>query len=131
MPRTAITDLSVYKDKEATPLQEAFADWITDEVGVAYGTQKEVTAFRDGVRLAQALIMRFQAARRDGSVETPAREVEEAPVAKPAKAKPAKKAAAKAAPVEDDDEPAAVPAKPAKRGRRPAKAAAPEVDAPF
>lgn len=148
MAREPITDLSVYKDKAATPMQEAFADWIVDEVGIVYGTQKELDAFRNGVRLAKALIMRFQAsdASKEASAElkaerqaaraqaeqerAAAQEADEAPAA-PAKAtaakatKATKAAAAKAAPAEAAP---AAKAAPATRGRR---GAAPKVDAPF
>lgn len=151
MAREPITDLSVYKDKPATPMQESFADWIVDEVGIVYGTQKELDAFRNGVRLAKALIMRYQAsdASKEASAEIKAErdaaraqreqeraaaaaeatEAEAAPAA-PAKAAPAAKAtkatkaaAAKAAPPAETAKP------PATRGRR--GAAAPKVDAPF
>lgn len=142
MPREPITDLSVYKDKPATPMQEHFADWIVEEVGIVYGTQKELDAFRNGVRLAKALVMRFQAsdASKEASAELKAeREARRAeqeaaaaaaetapePEVKPAKAVKSTKAAA-AQPAA-----AAAPVKPpTTRGRR-GSAAAPKVDAPF
>lgn len=145
MPREPITDLSVYKDKVATPMQERFADWIVEQVGVTFATKAAEAAFYDGVRLAKALIMRYQAsdASKEASAELKAEreerraaaeaaavaaaEATEAPAeeAKPAKATKAAKAAAPAAA-------AAAPAKaaPATRGRRGA-AATPKVDAPF
>lgn len=134
MPRTAITDLSTYVGKDATPTQERFADWIEAETGIQFGTQKERTAFRDGVRLAKALVMRYQAS--DANKEATAQEkaeraaAAEKSAAEPKPDKAAKAAKSAAAPAEE-----AAPAVPATRGRRgkAAKAAtAPATaDAPF
>jgi cytoskeletal protein RodZ len=132
MPRQPITDLTTYANKPATTLQERFADWIIEEVGVVFSTQKEMTAFRDGVRLSKALIMRYQAS--DANKEATAAEKAERESAAPAEEapKPAKKAApAKAAPAAKPVPAKAAPA--AKRGRKPAAAATadPTTDAPF
>ncbi len=126
-------DYTVYKDKEPTATMVDFADWIVEEVGVEFGTAKEMAAFRDGVRLGGTLRMEFQrsdlnktrreerrAARVTGNGAN-----EPAPASEPAPAEP---------------EAAAEPARPARRGRppkpaskrrgRPAPAEA-AVDAPY
>lgn len=140
MPREPITDLSVYKDKAATPMQERFADWIVAEVGVTFATKAAEAAFFDGVRLAKALIMRYQAS--DDSKAASA-EVKAEREARRAEQEQAAAAAAEAAPAEETKPakpvkatktaPAAAPAAPAKppatRGRR--GGATPKVDAPF
>jgi hypothetical protein len=137
MPRTPITDLTTYADKAPTLLQERFADWLIEQVGVNFATQKEMASFREGVRLSTALRMRYQASDENKAANEEERAqravVETAEVAVPAKkVAPAKKAAAvpaKATPAK------ATPAKtaPAKRGRKPAAAATEDVtvDAPF
>jgi hypothetical protein len=53
-------DFTVYRDKPATRVQEAFADWLIDNVGVEFGTKKEEQAWRDGVRLGASMRMHFQ-----------------------------------------------------------------------
>lgn len=129
MPRQPIEDLSVYADREPTAAQEHFADWIVEKVGVAYPTQKEMTAFRNGVRLAKALVMRHQAS--DENKEfTAQQKASRAAAAAAAPAKAAKAAPAAAAPAEEAPAAAAAPAKKAARGRR-GRAAAGSADAPF
>lgn len=62
MPRQPITDLTEYADKPATENQERFAEWILEVTGKEFSTQKEIAAFKEGVRLAKVLVMKFQAA---------------------------------------------------------------------
>lgn len=129
MPRQPIEDLKVYAEKEATPAQEHFTDWIVEKVGITFATQKEMVAFREGVRLAKALVMRHQAS--DENKEFTAEQKRaRAAAAAAAPVKAAKPAAA--APAETEEAPApAAPAKPAKRGRRGAAPAGSKADAPF
>jgi hypothetical protein len=55
-------DLTIYADKEPTDLQERFAVWIPEATGYDPATAKTKTeAFEEGVRLATALRMIFQA----------------------------------------------------------------------
>jgi hypothetical protein len=133
MPRTAITDLTTYADKAPTLAQERFADWIIEQVGLTFATKKEEAGFRDGVRLAKALMMRYQASdeNKAANAEERAARNAAAAAAPAAEPKPAKKAAAKAAPAAAPAAPAK--AAPAKRGRKPAAAATadPTQDAPF
>lgn len=109
-------DLSAYLEKEATDLQSRFAEWLMENVG--YDPSKAKTkqeAFEEGVRLATAMRMIFQASPENREANAArkaakAEEVEEeapAPKAKKsAKATPAKKASKKAAaPVEEEEEP--------------------------
>ena len=129
MPRQPIEDLSVYADKEPTPAQEHFTDWIVEKVGVAYPTQKEMNAFRNGVRLAKALVMRHQAS--DENKEfTAQQKASRAAAAAATPTKATKAAAAAPAPATEEAPAAAVPAKKAARGRR-GRAAAGSADAPF
>lgn len=128
MPRTPIEDLSVYADKEATPAQEHFTDWIVEKVGITFATQKEMVAFREGVRLAKALVMRHQAS--DENKEfTASQKASRAAAVAAAPAKAPKAAAAPAAPAEEEEAPAPKATK-AARGRR-GRAAAGSADAPF
>jgi hypothetical protein len=155
------SDVSTYLTKPATTLQSRFAEYIKTEVGYDPATAKtKAEAFAEGVRLATATRMIFQAsdfnreataAERSAKAlaaeaETPA----EPKPAKPAKTAPVKKAKAAPAPVvetqDDTDEdaaeeatetPAPAPAKkaaPAKRAparRAPARVATSEAKAPF
>lgn len=128
-------DYTSYRDKAPTDLQARFPDWLIEKVGVTFGTKKEEAAFREGVRLATALRMPFQAspenraataerrAERAAQAAVPAAEPEPAP-ARPAKAAPAKAAKATAP---------AQPVKSTGRGRRGARAAtsASTSDSPF
>lgn len=114
----AEVDLKSYLEKAATDLQERFADWLLDEDIVGYDPSAAKTkeaAFREGVRLATAMRMVFQASpeNRAANAERKAArgaEVEEEAPAKPAAQKaaktapPAKKAAKRAAPVEEPEE---------------------------
>jgi hypothetical protein len=54
-------DYPKYADKAPTDLQERLADWIMEKTGVTFATKKEEAAYREGVRLAVALRMKFQA----------------------------------------------------------------------
>jgi outer membrane biosynthesis protein TonB len=153
-----VIDFTDYAGKSATALQARFAEWLMGEQ-VGYDPAKAKTkseAFAEGVRLAVALRIPFQASpfNREANAasraeaakareERAAAEPEEAPKPAPvAKKAPAKKAAAKAAPaaapVETAEETPAPKAKPAPRRaparRAPATAAAGTTgaaDAPF
>jgi hypothetical protein len=147
-------DPTNYLDKPPTALQERFAVWIKEEVGynpAAAKTKEE--AFQNGVRIATATRMVFQASDFNRAANEEARlqreaeraeaeaEAEEAPapVKKPMPVKPAKatraKAAAKATtpgPEPEPEEPVVTPAKPTRRPARRAAAAAPASgEAPF
>lgn len=153
-------DPSIYLEKAATPLQNRFSTWIQEEVGYNPNTAKtKAEAFAEGVRIATATRMVFQASdfnRAETAKERAAREAaaaaaaEEVPVPKPAKATkaapapapakaaPAKKAAKKAAPAPvaaeaEEAEEAEAPAKtPARRpARRAAAKASSSGEAPF
>jgi hypothetical protein len=123
-------DYTIYKDKAPTKLQARFPDWLIEKVGVTFGTKKEEQAFREGVRLATALRMEFQASpenraatEQERAERAASKATAPAPEPTPAPAKAAK--AAKAAP--------AAKATPTGRGRgraRPAAAAA-TADSPF
>lgn len=130
MPRQPIEDLSVYADREPTAAQEHFADWIVEKVGVTFSTQKEMNAFREGVRLAKALVMRHQASD-ENKAFTAQQKAARAAAAAAAPAKAAK--AAKAAPAAPAEEEA--PAAPAAKATKPAAKrrgrAAQTADAPF
>jgi hypothetical protein len=117
---TSFTD---YLDKEPTPLQARFPDWLVEKVGITFGTAKEMAAFREGVRLSTALRIPFQAspenrAARDGATAKK--------TARPAAAaaEPATKATRKAAVAKEK----AAGVKPA---RRPRSAAATGSASPF
>lgn len=159
--REAELDYSGYKDKAPSDLQERFADWIVDKVGVAFGTKKEEAAFNEGVRLAVALRMKFQASpenqdaiaeraverakeEAEAAATVPAKkavkkaapaadaEPEEQPVRRPAKKAAAKKAAAPVAEAEEEAEEVSEPVR--RPARRPAKrtpAKTDAADAPF
>lgn len=139
-------DLEVYLTKPATDLQERFADWIMEQVGYdPSGAKTKEAAFREGVRIATATRMVFQAspenkeataAKRQERAEAEGAE-DEAPKTKKVKAapepepvKPAKGKKAKAAPVTED-----TPVKAKKgakgKGRRAAATADDEEVAPF
>lgn len=108
-------DYKSYLDKAPTILQERFAGWLQgDEVGYnPAGAKTKQAAFEEGVRLAVALRMLFQAsdfnraenarvkaeneAKREASAAAAANAPDPEPVAAPAPAKAAK-AAKKAAP---------------------------------
>lgn len=121
-------NLTGYLNKKPTDLQERFADWLLEEDIVGYDPAKAKTkeeAFREGVRLATAMRMIFQASpeNRAANAERKAAlksEVEEeAPAPKKAKkAAAATKAikAKKAEPVEDDE--AIAPPKKAKKAAK-------------
>jgi hypothetical protein len=108
-------DFQAYKEKAATDLQERFAGWIIDKLELTFGTKKEQAAFEEGVRLATALRMVFQASPENQAVlaerraSAGDRQLEAAKSVKPAAAK---KAAA------------AAPSEPPPAQRRPAKKAA-------
>jgi hypothetical protein len=145
-------DYAKYADKAPTDLQARFADWVLDKTGVTFTTKKEETAYREGIRLAVALRMKFQASPENQAAiveraeRVKAEELEAAktpapprkgslarttPPRQPAKAAPAKankptkatKAAAAAVEPEPEDEVVAEPVKTTAR-RRPARRAA-------
>jgi hypothetical protein len=137
-------DYPKYLEKAPTALQERFAGWLQSEA-VGYDPSKaksKVEAFEEGVRLAVALRIPFQASdfNREANAASQAENAKKRAAAKEVKekaateapapaeeAKPAKKAAAKkAAPA-----PAAAPkaARPAAR-RAPARKPAPAASAP-
>ena len=145
-------DPTVYLGKEATKLQARFSTWIQEYVGYNPVTAKtKLEAFQEGVRIATATRMVFQAsdynreanaaerqanaearAEREAAAEEAAKAAEPAP-AKAAPPKAAKKAPAKKAPAKAAAAPAAA-AEPAVRRparRAPAAAAAGTSDAPF
>jgi hypothetical protein len=154
MPKTETpeVDPTIYLEKGPTALQERFATWIKDEVGYNPSAAKtKAEAFEEGVRIATATRMVFQASAYNRAANEEARkareaaeaqEIEEAPAPAPKakKAAPTKKAAAnKAAPVEEEEteeeeteEKAPAPAARSTRStRRPARRAAPTNEAPF
>lgn len=133
-----------YLNKPATPLHERFVTWIQDAVGYdASAAKSKQQAFEDGVRIATATRMVFQAstfnreetakaraAREAATAAAPA--VEKAPAA--AAAPKAAKAPKKASPTPPAATPAVAPAAPARRPARRAPAAAATVtteEAPF
>jgi hypothetical protein len=154
-------DPTTYADKPATALQERFAEWIVSEVGYNPAAAKtKLEAFQEGVRIATATRMVFQAspfnreanataAAQRASARKAAEAAGEAPApakkAAPAKAAPAAKKAApakraaKPAPVAETEpeEETAAPAKAAKVSprraprRAPATASASTSEAPF
>jgi len=106
-------DYTVYLEKAPTDLQKRFAEWLMDEDIVGYDPSKAKTkqeAFEEGVRLATAMRMVFQASPENRAANEErkaarADESEEEP-AKPAKkAAPAKKAVKKAAAPAEEEEP--------------------------
>lgn len=155
---TKTVDPTIYLDKGPTTLQARFATWIQEEVGYNPNAAKtKLAAFEEGVRIATATRMVFQAsdynraetakerAAREAAAEAAAAAAEEVPAkpakaskaskAAPAKAAPAKAAPKKAAPAatEETDEQDTTPA-PVKPARRPARRAAgtkPAAEAPF
>lgn len=122
-------DYPAYLNKPPTDLQERFPDFIIDKVG--YDPQSAKTkdeAFRQGVRLAVALRMSFQASPENREA-TQARRQEraaQAEVVQEETAAPTKRAAKKAAAAPPPPAPA-----PAKRGGRRAKATTSTASAPF
>jgi hypothetical protein len=137
-------DLEVYLTKPATDLQDRFADWIMEQVGYdPSGAKTKEAAFREGVRIATATRMVFQASpenkeataskRRERAeadedeAPKPSKKAKAAPEPEPVKAKGKK---AKAAPVEDE---APKPGKKGSKGkgRRAAATADDEEVAPF
>lgn len=144
MAEQAEVDVTKYLEKEATPVQARFADYLQEVVGYNPNAAKtKLEAFQEGVRLATVLRMIFQASDYNRSAraaeqaaagketDAPAPPRKSAPAAKATKA--AKAPAAKAAPAAKT----APPTKAAKTTRRRAGAAAPATaaadpgDAPF
>jgi outer membrane biosynthesis protein TonB len=138
-------DLTAYLNKPATDLQERFAEWLMDGDIVGYdpnSAKNKTEAFKEGVRLATAMRMVFQASPENKAANAERKaargaEEEEAP-AKPVKAtaKGAPKKAAKRAPVveeEPEEEEAPAPKKAAVKKKAPAKRrpATDEDEAPF
>jgi hypothetical protein len=141
-------DLEVFLTKPATDLQDRFADWIMEQVGYdPSGAKTKEAAFREGVRIATATRMVFQAspenkeatkAKRDERRAAVADE-DEAPKGKkgkpapePEPVKPAKGKKGKSAPVVEDVPVAPKGKKGTKgKGRRAAATADDEETAPF
>lgn len=128
-------DYTKYADKAPTDLQDRLADWIMEKTGVTFATKKEEVAYREGVRLAVALRMKFQASPENQAAiaeRASGREEEEVQAAK-TPAAPRKGSSARTTPPRE-----AAPAKAAKATKAtkatkaaPAKAAAaaaPEAD---
>jgi hypothetical protein len=150
-------DPTIYLDKAPSALQSRFAEWIQNEVGYNPAAAKtKLEAFQEGVRIATATRMVFQAspfnreanalaaaerAEARALAEREAAEAETAaPVKKaaPAKAAPAakkavaKKVAPKPAPEEETEEDEETPAPVKKAARRaPRRAPAATAEAPF
>lgn len=107
-------DLTAYLTKAPTSLQERYADWLLDETIVGYDPSKAKTkeeAFREGVRLATAMRMIFQASPENKAANDQRASADPAPVKKAAAAKatPAKKTTGKKAapaPAEEEEPPA-------------------------
>ena len=144
-------DYTPYATKAATDLQARLAEWIIEKTGVTFATKKEEAAYREGVRLAVALRMKFQASpenqaaiaeraeaapekelaaaktpaapsKASGSRRTPPREAAPAKAAKATKAAPAKAAKATAAAAAPEPDDDEVVAEPVQTtGRRPAR----------
>lgn len=134
-------DFTSYASKPATPLQERFAEWVTDKTGYDPSSAKsKQAAFEEGIRLGVALRIPFQksaenqAERAKRAAEPKPEKAAKAPKAAPVveeteapKAKGKKGKAVAAAEPAPATETAAAPAKPA---RGPRKTAATKV-APF
>ena len=117
-------DLSAYLEKEPTDLQARFAEWLKDEEIVGYDPSKaknKEEAFNEGVRLAVALRMTFQASpenREANASRKTSKGEDEAPKGKKARASdedeaPKKSKKQKAAVEADEDE--AAPKKKSKK----------------
>jgi len=136
-------DLEAYLTKPPTDLQDRFADWIMEQVGYdPSGAKTKEAAFREGVRIATAIRIVFQASPENKAATKAKRQAaviesdeDEAPKTKAKKAKPepsakptSKGKKAKAAPDEDE-----APKTKAKKGkaRRTAATADGEEEAPF
>lgn len=128
---SAAVDYTTYASKAPTDLQSRFAEWIVEKVEIDPATFKtKQQAFEEGVRLAVALRIPFQASPENQAVRAEAARAREAAAseaapapAKPAKAAPVKAtkaAAAKAQPArtEVSEAAAAAPKGTARRGRK-------------
>lgn len=130
-----VVDYTGYVDKEPTALQEAFAEWLVDQVGVKFANKQAEKAFDEGVRLATTLRMQFQASPEWRSDERNSRYSGGERVAKsaangtekPARRGRAAKAQTEPEPGNETEDEAPVKA-PARRGRPPGKA--PKAPAP-
>lgn len=138
-------EILAYKEKDATAVQERFADWLIEKLQIEFSSPKNEAAFRETVRLATALRMVFQAspenqeartetraerqeAKASRSAATPPEESEETAAPAPAKTtKATAKKSAKATPAKADDgenggdtavAPAAKPSAPKKASAR-------------
>ncbi len=158
MAKDEPVDPTTYADKPATALQARFGEWIQTEVGYDPSKAKtKLEAFLEGVRIATATRMVFQASdfNRAANAESraanearrkeaeaarateaeaepkPARKAAPAKAAPAAKKAPAKKAAAPAAEAEEAPAPAKRPAPRRAPRRAPAAAAASATEAPF
>lgn len=125
---TGERDYSAYKHQPPTDLQSRFADWLIEKLDLEFTSGAAEKGFREGVRLAVALRIPFQASpenqahRAQRAAEREEREEqEEAPKAKAAKVAKAAKKARPAPEPEGDEAVAAAPAK-ASRPRKAARA---------
>lgn len=125
-------DYEAYKTKAPTDLQERFVPWLTDKVGIDPNSdfKSKAHAFAEGVRLAVALRIPFQASDENRAATEQARANREqaraqrqaAPAQETTEAAPqrvkrgGRRAAAQAAPEPATEAPAAPPAQ--RRGRR-------------
>jgi hypothetical protein len=118
-------DYAPYATKAPTDLQRRLGDWIMEKTGVTFVTKKEEAAYREGVRLAVALRMKFQASPENQDAIAERAENKTAEDLEAAKTMPApgKKSSSRRTPPRD---PEAAPAKATKATARktaPAKAA--------
>lgn len=109
-----------YKDKEATAVQERYADWLIEKLQLEFSNAKAEAAFREATRLATALRMIFQASPENQGERESAKEAREEAAAAKAQAKKDKKAKAKDA---EADEPEAEETAPAPKAKAAAKKA--------
>lgn len=109
-------DYTKYADKTPSDLQERFAAWILEVTGFE---PNDTDDFNEGVRLATALRMAFQASPENQEVLEARREAAEAKKNAPKKVKAKKAKVEDDAEVEDDEEetPEPVKRKPGKRAK--------------
>lgn len=61
MPRTPITDLTVYASRPITDMMQDYAEWVSDQVGIDVTDKKSLRAFYLGATMRG----QYQAAQRD------------------------------------------------------------------
>lgn len=122
----AEVDYTKYADKAPSDLQERFAQWVIDEVGVEFKSKAAEEAFREGVRLATILRMPFQRSPENQEILAERRAaVAEAAAKKTSKGKTVKKPK----PVVEDDEDIEEEEQPAPKRKAAKKASATKVAA--